>query len=109
MGATLTNIDRYSFSTTSGQFISGFRSGNVTTLINACQTYSETEKDRSLPEQNVSFIRHTGEQGEWIVFIIALKEIKAGERLWTDYGKHYWECMGSTIEINDSDEECIVK
>ena len=94
MGAALTNIDRYSFSTTPGEFISGFRSGNVTTLINACKTYSEIEKDRSLPEQNVSFIRHTGAQGEWIVFIIALKEIKAGERLWTDYGKDYWGMHG---------------
>ena len=109
MGATLTNIDRYSFATTSGQFISGFRSGNVTTLINACKTYSESEKDRSLPEENVSFMRHTGEQGEWIVFIIALKDIKAGERLWTDYGKDYWEFLGSTIEVSDSDEEFSVK
>ena len=105
MGATLTHIDRYSFSTTPGQFISGFRSGNVTTLINACTTYSKCEKDWSLPEQNVSFLRHTSEQGEWLVFIIALNEIKAGERLWTDYGKHYWESMGSTIEIKNSDDD----
>ena len=109
MGAALANIDRYSVSTTPGEFISGFRSGNITTLINACKTYSTSEKDRSLPEQNVSFIRHTGEQGEWIVFIIALKEIKAGMRLWTDYGKHYWESMGRTIEISDSYEEFNVK
>ncbi|WP_419832277.1 hypothetical protein [Endozoicomonas atrinae] len=105
MGTILTNIDRYSFNTTQGQFISGFRSGNVTTLINACKTYSESENGRNLPEQNVSYMRHTDEQGKWIVFIIALKDIKAGVRLWTDYGKQYWESMGSTIEISDNEDD----
>ncbi|MDP0563477.1 MAG: hypothetical protein QS721_14595 [Candidatus Endonucleobacter sp. (ex Gigantidas childressi)] len=105
MMATRTNIDSYSVTTTDERFISGYRSGNVTSLINACTTYSESDKGRALPEKNVSFIRHKDNQGIYIVFLIALKDIEAGATLWTDYGKEYWEAKCCAIEISDSEDD----
>ena len=99
-GASLRKIDSYSYGL-KNEFISGFRQGNVTTCINSCTTYDGT--DRSLPEKNVSFIDHYHkEDNVTIPFVIALKPIKAGDVIWIDYGKEYWDIMNSSIEV-DSD------
>ena len=55
-----------------------------------------------LPEENVSFLRYRDNQGKWIVFVIALKDIKANDQLWTDYGKEYWAATIAPIEIKGS-------
>ena len=104
VGASLRKIDSYSYglsSRSSNEFISGFRQGNITTCINSCTTYDGT--DRCLPEKNVSFIDHYHkEDNVTIPFVIALKPIKAGDVIWIDYGKEYWDIMNSPIEV-DSD------
>ena len=100
VGASLQKIDSYSYGL-KNEFISGFRQGNITTCINSCTTYDGT--DRSLPEKNASFIDHYHkEDNVTIPFVIALKPIKAGDVIWTDYGKEYWDVMNSSIEV-DSD------
>ncbi|USE35562.1 hypothetical protein [Endozoicomonas sp. SCSIO W0465] len=99
MGATLANIDRYSFTPANDVFISAYREGNITSLINAYSTYASKEKNP--PEQNVSFLRHRNQQGQWVVFIIAIKPIPANEILWIDYGEQYWQAARKPIEISD--------
>ncbi|USE33821.1 SET domain-containing protein [Endozoicomonas sp. SCSIO W0465] len=87
MGPAFVNIERFnSFAPTPGIFISTYRQqGNITSLINAYSTH--TIKGKNSPEQNVSFLRHRNQQGQWMVFIIAIKPIPANESLWIDYGE----------------------
>ncbi|USE34806.1 SET domain-containing protein-lysine N-methyltransferase [Endozoicomonas sp. SCSIO W0465] len=105
MGAALANIDSYSFAPAHGVFISGYRQGNITSLINAFSTYSDKEKNS--PEQNVSFLRHRNQQGQWMVFIIAIKPIPANESLWIDYGEQYWQAARAPIAISDDNSEAL--
>ncbi|USE34827.1 SET domain-containing protein-lysine N-methyltransferase [Endozoicomonas sp. SCSIO W0465] len=105
MSAALANIDRYSFAPVHGVFISGYRQGNITSLINAFSTYSDKEKNS--PEQNVSFLRHRNQQGQWMVFIIAIKPIPANESLWIDYGEQYWQAAREPIAISDDNSEAL--
>jgi hypothetical protein len=49
-------------------------------------------------------MRHQDNQGIWIVYLIALKDIEAGATLWADYGKDYWEAKCCPIEISDSED-----
>ncbi|WP_371924900.1 SET domain-containing protein-lysine N-methyltransferase [Endozoicomonas sp. SCSIO W0465] len=105
MGAALANIDSYSFAPAHGVFISAYRQGNITSLINAFSTYSDKEKNS--PEQNVSFLRHRNQQGQWMVFIIAIKSIPANEILWIDYGEQYWQAARAPIAISDDNSEAL--
>ncbi|MCK5892904.1 MAG: hypothetical protein KAG53_00550 [Endozoicomonadaceae bacterium] len=102
MGATRNTIDNFSVSLGDKTFISGFRFGNVTSLINACKTYSASENNMDLPKENVSFLQHYDNYGRDIVFIIALKHIKTHDRLWVDYGKEYWNARSYVKEIIDT-------
>ena len=106
MNTTLGNIDRYSVEVTEGNLISGFRCGNITSLINANTNYDRRAgKDkRPVPEQNVTFLRHLNEQGVWLAFIIANRPIAAGQRLWLDYGKPYWDGIREPIWISGKED-----
>ena len=106
MNTTLGNIDRYSVEVTEGNLISGFRCGNITSLINANTDYDRRAgKDkRPVPEQNVTFLRHQNEQGVWLAFIIANRPIEVGQRLWLDYGKPYWDGIRAPIWISDKSD-----
>ncbi|USE34815.1 hypothetical protein [Endozoicomonas sp. SCSIO W0465] len=74
-------------------------------MINAFSTYSDKEKNS--PEQNVSFLRHRNQQGQWMVFIIAIKPIPANESLWIDYGEQYWQAARTPIAISDDNSEAL--
>ena len=107
MGFSLINIDRYSFNASSKQLISGFRQGNITSLINSHTNYGAVENDSSVPEQNVAFLRHLDKKNKWVVFILAIKDIDKDAQLWIDYGPNYWEAMNETIELDNNDIEPI--
>ena len=104
MNTTLGNIDRYSVEVTEGNLISGFRCGNITSLINANTNYDRRSEKDKRPEQNVTFLRHQNEQGVWLAFIIAIRPIAAGQRLWLDYGKPYWDGIREPIWISGKED-----
>ncbi|MET4694244.1 SET domain-containing protein-lysine N-methyltransferase [Endozoicomonas lisbonensis] len=102
VGALLQKIDTYSYDSGANQLISGFREGNITTCINSCTTYDES--DTCLPEKNVSFINHYHKEDKVnIPFLIALKPIKAGDVIWIDYGEAYWVIMNRSIEVESEE------
>ena len=105
MNFSLINIDRYSYNVSSKQLISGFRQGNITSLINSYTNYGAVENDSSVPEQNVAFLRHLDKKNKWVVFILAIKDIDKDAQLWIDYGPNYWEAMNETIELDNNDIE----
>ncbi len=104
--STRSNIDRYSIEVAQNHLISGFRAGNITSLINAYTDYQPdesrtTRNKRHQLVENVSFLRHSTGQGKHIVFVIAILPIKAGCQLWLDYGEEYWQGIREPIQVSD--------
>ena len=105
MDFSLTNIDRYSYNVSSKQIISGFRQGNITSLINSYTNYGANEKDSFVPEQNVTFLRHLDKKHQWIVFVLAIKDIDKDAQLWIEYGENYWNAFDEPIVLDNDDIE----
>ena len=103
MDFSLINIDRYSYNVSSKQIISGFRQGNVTSLINSYTNYGANEKDSFVPEQNVTFLRHLDKKHQWIVFVLATKDIDKDAQLWIEYGENYWNAFKEPIVLDNDD------
>jgi len=103
IGAGLLVANAYSYAIGSDQFISGLREGNATTCINCFTTYLEEEDKKTLPEQNVLFVEYTNDEGIIIPFVIAIKPITQGDRLWLDYGQEYWDATRTVIDVDETD------
>ena len=97
------NVERYNFGChNSIASVSGFRHGNILSLINACTTY-EPGKPADRSGENVgTFEVRNKDTGNKYIFFIALCPIKAGDELLYDYGPQYWRQISKTIDVDNN-------
>ncbi len=103
--ATLINVDTYSFALPDGRFLSGYRYGNVTTLINANTTYKGIGKEKKYTANVIPVLHNDSDR--WLVLLITFREIKKGEPLLLNYGRSYWIKKNLVIDLTlpeDSDD-----
>ena len=95
--------DAYAVDVTPRWFLSGYRHGNVTSLINANTNYKESTQS---PPPNASFLMHRHTNG-YVVFVISIKKIQQGRSIFLDYGRGYWKEKDKIIIISSEKEETV--
>ncbi|MGI9273637.1 MAG: hypothetical protein ACR2PT_02090, partial [Endozoicomonas sp.] len=109
MGVTL-RVTEYS---TEDYVISGYPESNLSSLINASNTYATELQDKGIPVSftsqktvpaNVNAVSAT--KGEEIyVFMFSTERIPKGEVLWFDYGIEFWKRLNESRVVGESDSE----